>query len=279
MIWQPSRRAFLQSLGVGAFAAACGDNQDGGRFAGFTMAIQSWTFRTFPIEDALDKIASLGITRVELSPQAGHFGYPATDEAIASMRAKLAARGLDCVTSGLEPVSADHEANRAVFEYARKLGLRTIMVDAPPDSLGSLEALVDEFDIRIGIHNHGPGTRYNMIADVQAALAGRDPRIGCIIDTGHYLRAGEDPVRAFHTFAGRVYGVHLKDVEAALPGAYDAILGEGVLDLVGVFRALREIALPHDASLSLEYEDNYLAPYDDVVVALQNAAAAAQASW
>jgi sugar phosphate isomerase/epimerase len=75
-----------------------------------------------------------------------------------------------------------------------------------------------------------------------------------------------------------VYGVHLKDVEAPLPGAYDAILGEGVLDVEAVFRALRDIDFPRDASLSLEYEDNHLSPYDDVVIGLENAAAAAHAS-
>lgn len=271
------RRDFLAALGAGAALAACGDNLDTGRFAGFNPAIQTWTFRAYSIDDALAMIAKLGLTRAELSPQAGHFGYPATGDQIASTRAKLAANHLDCVTSGLEPASGDAEANRAVFEYAKKLGLRTIMVDAPPESLDSLDALVREYDIRIGIHNHGVGTRYSSIADVQAALAGRDRRIGCIVDTGHYTRAGVDPIEALHTFAGRVYGMHLKDVSAATPAAPDTILGEGVLDLAGVLRALREIRFPADASLSIEYEAN-LAPYGDLVVALDNLKAAALAS-
>jgi len=279
------RRQFLQALGAGAGAGAlglgpalggCGDNA-AGRFGHVTMAIQSWTFRSQTLENALTSIARLGISRVELSPQASHFGFPATDQEIAAVRGRLSRHGLHCVTSGLEPVSADHEQNRAVFEYARKLGLRTIMVDAPADALDSLDALVREYDIRIGIHNHGPGSRYSRIADVDAALAGRDPRIGCIIDTGHYTRAGEDPIAAFRHFAGRVYGVHLKDVAAAHADAPDTILGEGVVDLAGVFAVLREIDLPGDASLSLEYERNPDNPFDDVVVCLDNAARAATA--
>lgn len=274
------RRRFLQALGAGAGAlglAGCGDD-DRGRFGGFTLAIQSWTFRVQPVADALASIASLGITRVELSPQAPHFGFPATDEQIADMRALLAAHGLDCVTTGLEPATADHAQNRAVFEYARKLGLRTIMVDPPPEALDSLDALVREYDLRIGIHNHGPGSRYSRIADVDAALAGRDRRIGCIVDTGHYTRAGEDPIEALRHFAGRVFGVHLKDVAAANPAAPDTILGEGVVDLAGVFAVLREIELPGDASLSLEYEGNPDMPYDDVVTCLDHAASAASAA-
>jgi len=264
---RPNRRTILRSAALGALALACKSGPEG-RFGELT----------FSIEEALGFIAELGLTRVELSPQASHFGFPATDDQIAEMRARLAAHGLDCVTSGLEPVTGDHEMNRAVFEYARRLGLRTIMVDAPPESLDSLEELCAEYDLRIGIHNHGPGFRYNTIADVQSALAGRDRRIGAIVDTGHYTRSGVDPIEAFHTFAGRVYGVHLKDVLAANPAAPDTIVGTGVLDLVGVFRALRDIQFPGDASLSLEYEANEVAPYEDIVVALDNVAAAVKAS-
>ncbi len=273
-----TRRGVLAAAAALPFAA-CGDNLRPGRFGGFVVGIQSWTFRNFAVADALAMIASLGIHRVELSPQAGHFGFPATADQIAAMRALLAEDGLDCVTSGLEPVSGDAGVNRQIFEYARALGLRTIMVDAPPESLDSLDELVREFDIRIGIHNHGPGTRYATIDDVGAALAGRDRRIGCVVDTGHYTRAGVNPIDALLAFSGRVYGVHLKDVAAAVPGAPDVILGEGVIDLVGIFRALRYTGFPRDGSLALEYEANPTAPYDDVVTCLANAAAAANAAW
>ncbi len=270
-----SRRDVLKAL---ALLAACGDNTRADRYGGFIMAIQSWTFRFSPLDDALDLVAATGVHRVELAPGAGHFGFPKTDDEITEMRAKLAARHLDCVTSGLEPVSGDAAMNRAVFEYAQKLGLHTIMVDAPPESLDSLDVLVADFDIRIGIHNHGPGSRYSSIADVQAALDGRDDRIGTVVDIGHYTRAGVDPIEALHTFAGRVYGVHLKDVVAAEPGAPDTILGEGVVDLAGVFRAIRETNVPRDASLSIEFEANPTDPYADVLVCLANAAQAIRAA-
>ncbi len=73
----------------------------------------------------------------------------------------------------------------------------------------------------------------------------------------------------FHAFLG-LFGLHLKDVAAPMPGAIDTILGEGVLDLPGVFRTLRAVGFPADASLSVEYEANPEAPYDDLVIALAN---------
>jgi inosose dehydratase len=257
------RRDLLKALGL---LGACGDNI--GSYGGLRMAIQSWTFRAFPLDQALDMIASTGVTRVELSGGAGHFGFPATDDQIMDVHTRIAARGLDCTTSGLEPVSGDAAMNRAVFEYARKLGLRQIMVDPPPESLDSLDQLVAEFDIRIAIPNHGPGSRYSSIAEVRAAQDGRDRRIGTVIDTGHYTRAGVDPVDALEAFSGRVYGLHIKDVVAAEPGAADTIVGEGVVDFVAIFRALRNVSIPHDASVSLEYEANPADPYADVLICL-----------
>lgn len=264
------RREFLAGTTAGlaglAVGGGCGDNT--GRFGRFTamLSIQTWTFRQFPIDVALDWVDQLGFARVELG--SNHFSSTAADAAVDAMRAAIAARGLECVTAGLELPTADAAANRHLFEYARRLGLRTLLVDPTADSFTSLDALVAEFDVRAGIHNHGPGTRYPLIADVLAAVAGHDPRIGSILDTGHCLRSGEDPVDAIHRLAGRLYGLHLKDVATATADAPDVILGHGALDVEGVLVALRDVGVPADASLSIEYEANPDAPYDDVAAAL-----------
>lgn len=273
----PTRRDFVRTLGGTAVLAACGDNQVD-RFAGFTMGVQAWTFRAFSLGEALDMTAALGFARIEVSSAIpSHVTFPAADSEIDALADAIADRGLECVTSHVEPLGTDDAANRAVFDFARRLGSRTIMLDAPAEARDSLERLIDEYDIRIGVHNH-VGLRYTTIEDVRAAIDGRDPRFGTIVDTGHYTRLGIDPVEALHTFAGRVVGVHLKDVAAADPAAPDAILGQGVVDVVAVFRALRDIGFPRDATLSLEYESNPDAPYDDVAAALAYAEQAARAS-
>jgi inosose dehydratase len=272
-----TRRGFLATIGGGAVVLGCGDNLQESRFAGFNLAIQSWTFREFSLEQTLTFIANLGLTRIDLDPQV-HFPLPATDDAIAMLHASFAAHGLDCMTSGIGALSSDHTANRDQFEIARRLGVRNIQADAPHEALDSAELLVAEYDVRLGIHNHGPGSLYSTIADVLAALERRDPRIATIIDTGHYLRSGIDPVDAIRAFSGRIAGIHLKDVVASEPGAPDAVLGEGVLDVRGVFRAMRQSRIPNDVSVSLEYEANPADPFDDVVRGLDHAAAAAHAS-
>lgn len=280
-MWRPTRRAVLRSAAVGLVAASCGDNRESDRFAGFRLGIQSWSFRAFSLADALAMMNRLGLERIELSPgdrPPGHLHFPAPDQEIDALREQVATAGIDCVTAHvLLADDATPELVRDAFAYAKRLHVRTLMIGPPPDQLDLFEQLAIEFDLRAGIHNHA-GSRYTQIEHVLAAVDGRDRRLGAIVDTGHYTRVGVDPVVAIEAFADRLYGVHLKDVAAANIAAPDAILGRGVLDVTAVFQALRDVQFPEDASLSLEYETNADAPYDDLAVAVENAARAAHAS-
>jgi inosose dehydratase len=273
-----TRRAFVAgaALGLGVATTGCGGGDPRPDFGWLTpwMSIQTWTLRGFPLTDALDQVVALGLVRVELG--SNHVSSTSAPADVDAALAELAARGLTCVTCGLEETSADAAADRRAFDFARRLGAHAILVDPPADAFAALEPLVVEYDVRLGIHNHGPGSRYPLIADVLAALAGRDPRIGAILDTGHCLRSGEDPVDAVRRLAGRLHGVHLKDVAAPEAAAPDVILGDGALDLPGVLAALRTAGLPAGAAVSLEYEANPEAPFDDIALALSRIAALAR---
>ncbi len=259
-----TRRDLLRTFVAGGVAAlGCGDRP---RFGGYAMSLQTWTFRMFDVDEALDMVQMLGLTHVELG--SNHFNSQATPAQIAEMRDKLDARGLTCFTAGTEPFTADHDDNRRVFEFAAALGLRTILADPPPDSFDSLDRLVAEYDIRVGIHNHGPGFRYVTPDDVLRSVDGRDRRIGAVVDTGHFLRAGVDPAAALIALTGRVFGLHLKDVRGAGADAPDVVVGDGDLDLERLLAAMADSQLTHETLVSLEHEANPDDPYDDVAKAL-----------
>src|SRR5205085_12440687 len=124
--------------------------------------------------------------------------------------------------------------------------------------------LVEEYEIRIAIHNHGPGARYDKVASVLGAIKNHHKSIGACADLGHYIRSGEDPVRAIHLLEGRLYGVHLKDFAEQKANTQGVILGKGHLDVTGVFKALRKVQFPEDGCLSLEYEEKPESPIDDI---------------
>ena len=61
-----------------------------------------------------------------------------------------------------------------------------------PESFAVLDKVLEQYPgIYIAIHNHGPGARYDKIADVANAIKGHHERIGACVDTGHYLRSCE----------------------------------------------------------------------------------------
>ena len=197
----------------------------------------------------------LGLSRIELT-----YIHIAGS---AETRAALDAAGLVCptVNPALPLDALDEPTLSAAFDLALVIVAVTVMIDPPLDALDLLERLAVEYDLRVGIHNH-INSRYTLPDHVHTAIDGLDHRLGAIIDTGHYLRMGVDPVEAIHAFAVRLHGLHLKDVIAAAVDAPDAVLGEGLLDVTAVACAVRDVNIPAYASLSLEYEGEPDAPYD-----------------
>jgi inosose dehydratase len=124
--------------------------------------------------------------------------------------------------------------------------------------------LVKEFDIRVGIHNHGPKHRYNKAIDVLKAIDGRDERLGACADLGHYIRSGERPTDVIRLLKGRLYGVHLKDFAEMQDKSEGVILGKGHLNCAEVFDAMKQVGFPADGALSLEYEEHPDNPIEDI---------------
>jgi sugar phosphate isomerase/epimerase len=120
-----------------------------------------------------------------------------------------------------------------------------------PNAFDAVDKMIEEYDIAVGIHNHGPRHRFGKIDAIDKAIKDHHPKFGCCIDTGHFLRAGEDPVRAVEVFGKRIYGVHLKDVKDT---RRFTILGQGDLRTVDLLRALDK--LQYNYCLALEYEEH-----------------------
>lgn len=232
------------------------------RFGGFRLGVQSFSLRAFDRVTAIQKIHELGLGAVEFFSRHLPLDTPAAE--LTALRKTLDAVGIRMMGHGVNSFTKDHARNRRWFELAKQAGIRNISADPAEDSFDSLDKLVAEYDIRIAIHNHGPGARYDKVRDVLTAIKGRHPHIGACADLGHYIRAGEDPVRAIHLFEGRLYGVHLKDFAAPKANAAGTILGKGQLDVEGAFRALRRVRFPVDGCLSVEYEEHPEDPMADL---------------
>jgi sugar phosphate isomerase/epimerase len=249
-------------------AAALADAND--RWGGFPVGVQSYSLRQFKLPEALRHLQGMQVHYVEFAGT--HLPIDSSEEEIANILKLTREAGLKVSAHGVNRFTKDHEANKKVFDFAKKIGARTISADPGPDSFDSLDKLVAEYDIRIAIHKHGPTHRYNKVQSVVDAIKDHDKRIGACVDCGHYLRSGEDPVKCVLTLGDRVYGVHMKDeAEMNTPKSSNVVLGKGHLDLVGLFKALRQVKFPADGALSLEYEANPQNPIDEMKACLEAA--------
>jgi sugar phosphate isomerase/epimerase len=249
-------------------AAGLADAKDG--FGGFPVGVQSYSLRNFKLPEAIRHLQGMGVHYVEFAGT--HLPPTASDEQIAE--ALKLAHDVDLKVSahGVNAFSKDHAKNKAIFDFAKKLGVRTITANPnnDADTFGSLDKLVAEYNIRIAIHNHGPGALYDKLDGVVKAIKDHDKRVGACVDCGHFLRSGEDPVKCVLELKDRVYGVHMKDEkETNTKASSNVVIGKGHLDVVGLFKALRQVKFPADGALSLEYEANPQNPIDDMKACLE----------
>ncbi|MFO0959002.1 MAG: sugar phosphate isomerase/epimerase [Isosphaeraceae bacterium] len=266
---QHATRRELLATGLGA-AAALAFGRIGAASAGdygpFKFGIQSYSLREFGLDEALKLTKELGLNYWE-----SYSAHTPPDPArAAEYKKKAADQGVTILSFGVSRFSKDHDANRKLFEFGKAMGFTSLSADPDPDAFDSLDKLVEEYGIAIGIHNHGPGHRYGPIETITKAIQNHNPKIGCCLDCGHLLRSTEDPVQAVEALGSRIYGVHLKDVKDATKFT---VLGEGDLKTAALMKALA--GRKYDYIMALEYEENPKAPMGEIKECLATARKAA----
>ena len=254
----------LSLLIVGAVLLAGGSSafneEDGWR-----VAVQAWTFRSLDFFETIDQAAALGFRYLEAYPgQALGGGLEGTthftmDEATRkAVKDKLKEAGVSLVQYGV--VGGKDEAEwRALFTFAKDMGVETITSEPAPEDLDLVEKLSDEYGINIALHNHPKPSRYWNPHHVLSVLEGRSARLGVCADTGHYVRSGLDPVAVLEKVGDRLTTLHLKDLADRDPKTRDAVYGTGASDLNGQLRALRDIGFKGVITVEYEHESPALA--------------------
>jgi inosose dehydratase len=271
-----TRRQFLAAgcttigaltLGTAARAQGPCSQESEGPYHPFKMGIQSYSLRGYQHDGKPDVQKALAVTK-ELGlhyweSYTAHVPMTADAEKLAECKREMEAAGVTLMGYGVVPLTKNGDANRRIFEFAQTMGLKYLSASPEPSALGGIDRLIEAYDVAVGIHNHGPGDRYAKIETIAAAIKNHHPKIGCCIDTGHFLRSREDPVHAVEVFGKRIFGVHLKDVKDAKEFT---VLGKGDLRTVDFLKALA--ALKYDYCLAIEYEENEKNPAEDIKACL-----------
>lgn len=221
----------------------------GGRVP-FDLGIASYTFRSFPLDQAIAMTARLRVKKITLKDM--HLPMTITAEDMAAVRAKLKAAGIELSSCGVVYMRTEDEVHKA-FAYAQLAGI-SMMVGAPdPPLLGLAEQKVKETGIAMGIHNHGPdNNRYPSPESAYRLIEKMDRRVGLCVDVGHTERLGLDPAVEIERFFDRLLDVHMKDVSSADAKGTTVEVGSGVIDIPKLLRTL--VRLGYSKTIHFEHE-------------------------
>ena len=272
------RRRFL-GVGTGLVAgwssfsslasALAAEEKRGDPFGGFTLGVQTYTYRKFGLERALKEIQGLGLRYVELTQL--HVPADLAPEKLKTVVKLCDDYGIKPVAWGVQHFTKNDDDNKRLFEFGKALGIACLSADPEPDSFDSLDKMCEEYKIAIGIHPHGPQGknlhRWYSAEVILEAVKNHHKLIGTCLDTGHLIRAAQepfekklDPAQQVRVMGARNFGMHLKDHDNTKKT--DVVFGKGPLNVAEVLKALKEAKFK--GYISIEYEASENDPTPDV---------------
>ncbi len=254
---QYNRNEFLKLMGLSAVGAAATSPAWGAiapmnrpAAEGLTLGLASYTFHKFGLDETIAMAQRLGLTNIALKSM--HLPLDSSAQEIKAATDKIKQAGLTLYGAGVIYMKTPQEVDQA-FEYAKQAGMGVIIGVPAYNLLERVNKKVQEYDIKLAIHNHGPGD--DVYASPTAAyekVKNLDPRMGLCMDIGHTQRIGEDPAALAEKYQDRLFDVHLKDVTTSTGEGVPLEVGRGVIDIPGFLRVLKRIN--YGGVVAFEYE-------------------------
>ncbi len=253
-----NRRNFLKATGLGIAAAAVPGLAGASVQSAvankstfdFELVVASYTLRKFSTEEALDMILRCGVSRTTFKSM--HLPLDSDKATIEKTVALCKEKGVILYGGGVIYMKSKEQVDQA-FEYAKMASMDMIVGVPNHELLEYVEGKVKEYDIKLAIHNHGPGDKlYPSAESAYVRIKDMDKRMGLCVDIGHTKRIGRDPEQDVKDFFDRVFDIHIKDVTKAEKDGKTCIIGRGVIDFPSFLKAV--IKLDYKGTLSLEYE-------------------------
>src|SRR5262245_259589 len=159
-----SRRDLLKTGALAAAALPIGNLAADARpsdektdpWLGLKIGIATYTVRALPIEEAIKGMQRVGLKYISIKNVKNHIDLGHTTEERKQRAQMFKDAGFIALSAGNVGMKNDEADIRRAFEYARDIGVPTIVCAPDKNSVPLLDKLVKEFDIRLAIHNHGP---------------------------------------------------------------------------------------------------------------------------
>ena len=223
------------------------DNYIGDRIQDLKLGSQAWTFRKFSFYEMLNMMHDLKLHYLEAYPGQVldknepdvKFDHYLSDVHITEIKQALKDNDIILLNYGVVGFDNNEKSAQTVFEFAKKMGVQTIITEPNYNDYSIIEKMVEKYNIQVAVHNHPYPSKYAYPKTVLNHINGLDERIGACVDIGHWLRTGVDPIAGLKLLEGRILDVHLEDLdEIGSKNANTVSFGEGMANVHDILAEL-----------------------------------------
>ncbi len=228
------------------------------------VAVQTYTFNKFTLEEAIGKLKGMDIDGVEVYPWQRvsakypelKFGPTMNQEQRDYVKKLLKDADLKIVSYGVASPKTEKEIEDIV-RFAQDMGITRIITECPVSTFPIWEKFGKETGITMCLHHHAKDSS-NQYFDPEVMLKfikGYD-YVKASPDVGHWSRSQIKPIDGLKLLKGNMRSMHFKDqAEFGNPKNQCVPLGEGQLDVKAMLKELDSQG--YDGWFVIEYEADW----------------------
>jgi inosose dehydratase len=214
------------------------------------LGLASYSLRKFDQDQTIAMSKRVGLDYICFKSM--HLPLDSTKEYLKSSAKKVQDAGLHLYGGGVISMKSKEQVDQT-FEYAKNAGMSVIVGVPEHDLLEYTNEKIKQYDIKVAIHNHGPGDeKYPSPESIYEKIKDLDPRFGLCMDIGHTQRIGVDPTLSCEKYFSRLFDLHIKDVDAATENGKTVEIGRGVIDIPKFLKML--VDKGYQGVVGFEYE-------------------------
>jgi type 1 glutamine amidotransferase/sugar phosphate isomerase/epimerase len=213
-----------------------------GTILGWQIGIAAEAFRQTTFFNATEKTDLLGLANLEGSSTQKvnleipkNVGYSLASGEITAVKDRLNATLIRLAAYRVPNIGPAEEETRKLFDFARNLGIGTIVTERVPESIPLIDKLANEYNVNVAICGNP--------ANILAAVGTLSKRIGACGDTGTWLQEGLKPVEVVGQLKDRLLVLNLRDRNAAGESGHEVSLGTGAIGLTALLREMYRLQL------------------------------------
>jgi sugar phosphate isomerase/epimerase len=249
-----TRRNFLKLSGMTAAVSLVsiqpGKSKAKAKPASLKLGLASYSLRKFDQAQTIGMAKRVGLDYMCFKSM--HLPLDSSADTLKSGAKNVKDAGMELYGGGVIYMKSKEQVDQA-FEYAKIAGMSTIIGVPNHEFLEYTNDKIKEYDIKVAIHNHGPGDKmYPSPESIYEKIKDLDPRFGICMDIGHTQRIGIDPTEAAKKYFSRLFDIHIKDVSKAKEDGETVEIGRGVIDIPKFLKLL--VDRRYEGVVGFEYE-------------------------